>query len=172
MLDEVVDALERDILGGSARWIADINETFRDYVLDGHKFDIYARGQTRGKGFVLSQFFAWTVLPNYKVSLFGKAVRNPAQFLRGNLLELLRLIGKNMEEHNFKWSWLVLFFEGDPPSRISSLVQEYHENDVGIASVNTYSGDVVVSNNVLGRSLLKHMRLKQVVSKAGLSKGR
>lgn len=172
MLEELVDALERAILDGRARWIADINETFRGYALEGHRFDVYARGQTRSKGFILSQFFAWTVLPNYKVSLFAKAVTNPAQFLRGNLIEMLRLIKRNMEKHNFKWAWLILLFEGDPPDRISSLIEEYSENDVGIGSVNAYSGKVIVSNNVLGRSLLKHMRLEQLVSRIGQGKSR
>ena len=172
MLDDVVDALERDILNGRARWIADLNETFRDYTLDGHKFDIYARGQTRGKGFILSQFFAWTVLPNYKVSLYAKAVRDSAQFLRGNLMEFLRLIKKDMNERGFKWTWLVLLFEGDTPSRISSIIEEYGENDVGIGCVNAYSGSVLVSNNLLGRSLLQHMRLKHLVSGLERSKSR
>lgn len=172
MFDEVVDALEHAILEGRARWIADLNETFRDYLLEGHKFDIFARGQTRGKGFMLSQFFAWTVLPNYKVSLYAKAVTNPVQFMKGNLIQLVGLIKKNMEKDNVKWAWLILFFEGDPPDRIREMIKEFNDNDVGIGSVNVYSGNALVSNNLLGRSLVKHMRIQELVPNFERRKGK
>ena len=170
MLDSVADVLERDILYGRARWVADLNETFRNHPVEGHIFDLYARGQTRTKGFLLSKFFAWTVLPNYKVSLYAKAVRDQANFLRGSLAELLQLISKNMERSDLKWAWLVLLFEGDPPVRISTLIEEYNKNDIGIASVNTYSGSVLTSNNLLGRALVKHMKLDKLVSELEHSK--
>jgi hypothetical protein len=125
---------------------------------------MYARGQTRGQGFLLSRFFAWTVLPNYKVSLYAKAIKDQANFLRGTLLDILRAIKRDMETRNLKWAWLVLLFEGDAPDRISSLVQEYHQDEIGIGCVNAYSGAVLVSNNVLGKSLLKHLRLRRLVS--------
>jgi hypothetical protein len=164
MLDNAVGVLERDILAGRLRWIADLDETFRNRYVEGQIFELFARGQTRSKGFLLSQFFAWTVLPNYKVSLFAKAVRDRANFLRGNLTELIQLIARNMERNNLKWAWLVLLFEGDPPSRISTLIEEYNRNEIGIASVNTYSGSVLTSNNLLGKALVKHMRLNKLVS--------
>jgi hypothetical protein len=164
MIDEVVDELEREILNGRARWVADLNETFRNYALGGYRFDIYARGQTRGQGFLLSRFFAWTVLPNYKVSMYARAVKDQANFLRGTLLDVLQAIKREMEKRNLKWVWLILLFEGDPPDRISSLVQEYNKSEIGIGCINVYSGAVLVSNNVLGQSLLKHMRLHHLVS--------
>jgi len=172
MIDELLDALEHGILNGRARWIADLNETFRDYSVGGHKFEIHARGQTRGKGFILSRFFAWTVLPNYKVSLYARAVRNTTTFLRGNLIEFLKVIKKDLESRGMKWAWLVLLFDGDPPDRISSMVQEYSKNDIGIGCINAYSGNMVVSNNVLGRGLIKQMRLHKLVSELEHSKER
>jgi hypothetical protein len=170
MLNNAADALERTILAGRARWIADLNETFRNYSVEGDIFDLYARGQTRPKGFLLSRFFAWTVLPNYKVSLYAKTVRDQANFLRGSLTELLQLIRKSIERSDLKWAWLVLFFEGDPPSRISTLVEEYNKNDIGIASVNAYSGSVLTSNNLLGKALIQQMRLNKLVSELEHSK--
>jgi hypothetical protein len=169
-IDEVVDAFERDILNGRARWVADLDETFRDYPVEGHRFDMCARGQTRGKGFILSRFFAWTVLPNYKVSLYAQAVRDSRNFVRGRLVELLRFVRRDVEKRGLKWAWLVLFFEGDLPSAIASSIETYDKNDIGIASVNAYSGNVLVSNNQLGRSLVRHMRLDRLVS--GLERGK
>jgi len=170
MLDDAVGVLERNILAGRLRWIAELNETFRNRNVDGHIFELFARGQTRSKGFLLSQFFAWTVLPNYKVSLFAKAVRDQANFLRGNLTELIQLIARNMERNGLKWAWLVLFFEGDPPSRVSTLIEEYNRNEIGLGSVNTYSGAVLTSNNLLGKALVKYMRLNKLVSEVEDSK--
>jgi hypothetical protein len=164
MIDQVVDELEREILEGRARWVADLNETFRDYTLEGHRFEMFARGQTRGQGFMLSRFFAWTVLPNYKVSLYARVVRDPTNFQRGNLLDLLKVLKQEMEKRNLKWVWLILFFEGDPPDRISSLVQEYNKQEIGIGCVNAYSGAVIISKNVLGRSLVKQFGLHRLVS--------
>jgi hypothetical protein len=171
-LQQVIDGFERDILSGRARWIADLSETFRDYQITGHTFDMCARGQTRGKGFLLSRFFAWTVLPNYKVSLYARAVRDSANLLRGNLIELLQVIRKDMEKRDLKWAWLVLFFEAAPPSQIASLVESYNKNDIGIGTVNAYSGNVLVSNNLLGRSLSKHIGLDRLVSRLEHGKGR
>jgi hypothetical protein len=170
MLDNAVAVLERDILAGRLRWIADLNETFRNRYVEGQIFELFARGQTRSKGFLLSQFFAWTVLPNYKVSLFAKVIRDQANFLRGSLIELIRLITKNMERNGLKWAWLVLLFEGDPPSRISTLIEEYNKNEIGIASVDTYSGGVLTSNNLLGKALVKYMKLNKLVSEVEDSK--
>jgi len=113
---------------------------------------------------MLSKFFAWTVLPNYKVSLYARVVRDSTNFQRGNLLELLRVLKQEMERRNLKWVWLIFFFEGDPPERIGSLVQEYNKEEIGIGCVNAYSGAVVVSKNVLGRSLVKHLGLHHLVS--------
>jgi hypothetical protein len=171
-LEQVLEAFERDILSGRARWIADLSETFRDYKLSGHTFDMCARGQTRGKGFLLSRFFAWTVLPNYKVSLYARASRNSANMLRRDIIELLQVIRKDIEKRELKWAWLVLFLEGNPSSQVASFVESYNNNDIGIGTVNTYSGSVLVSNNLLGRSLLRHMRLDKLVSRLEHGKGR
>ena len=164
MIDQVVDELEHEILQGRARWVADLNETFRDYSLEGHKFEMFARGQTRTKGFMLSRFFAWTVLPNYKVSMYVRVVRDSTSFQRGYLLDLMKILQQEMEKQNVKWVWLILFFEGDPPDRISSLVQEYNKKEIGIGCLNAYSGAVIVSKNVLGSSLVKHLGLHRLVS--------
>lgn len=126
---------------------------------------MFARGQTRGQGFMLSKFFAWTVLPNYKVSFYVRVVRDSANFQRRNLLALLNVLSNEMERQNLKWVWLVLLFEGDPPERIGSLVQEYSKKEIGIGCVNASSGAVVVSKNVLGSSLVKHLGLQYLVSK-------
>ena len=171
-LDEVLDAFERDILRGRARWVADLDETFRNYAIGGHRFDMYARGQTRGRGFLLSRFFAWTVLPNYRVSLYARAVRNPSSFARESLVELLQFITGDMEKRALKWAWLVFLFDGTPPSTIANYIQAYDNNDIGVGSVNTRSGEVLVSKNLLGRSLLRYLRLDKLVPRLEHSRRR
>jgi len=162
-LDQVIDEFEREILRGRARWVADINETFRDYPVGGQSFDVCARGQTRGKGFLLSRFFAWTVLPNYKVSLYAKAIPNTADFHRGNLIQLLHDVRMDKERRDVKWAWLVLFLEDAPPRGVANVVETYDRDDLGIGCVNVNSGNVLVNRNLLGSSLLKQMRLHRMI---------
>lgn len=171
-LESVMDAFERDLLSGRARWIADLNETFRDYPIGGRKFDICARGQTRPKGFLLSKFFAWTVLPNYKVTIYAKAIRDSANFHRGNLIELIHDIKTDQERRDLKMAWLVLFIEGHPPRGVANLIETYDGDGLGIGSVNVNSGELLISRNLLGSSLLKQMRLHRLVSELERSKGK
>jgi len=131
-----------------------------------------ARGQTRGKGFILSRLFAWTVLPNYTVSLYAEAVRNSKDIVGGRLVELLRFIRRDMEKRGLKWAWLVLFLEGDPPSQVARSIETYDKNDIGIGGVNVHSGNVLVSNNLLGRSLVRQMRLDRLVPRLERGKGK
>jgi hypothetical protein len=171
-IGELIDRFERDILNGRARWVADLSETFRGHPVEGHRFDMCARGQTRGKGFILSRLFAWTVLPNYRVSLYAEAVENSKNIAAGRLVELLRFIRRDMEKRGLKWAWLVLFLEGDPPTQVARSIETYDKNDIGIGSVNAQSGSVLVSNNLLGRSLVRQMRLDRLVPRLERGKGK
>lgn len=171
-LDALLERFEREILSGRARWIADLSESFRDYKLNGDSFDLMVRGQTRPSGFLLSRFFAWTVLPNYRVSLYVKTIKNSMNFSQSKLSELRRIIKNEMERHDMKWAWLVLFFENDAPSEVQSSIEGYDRADVGIGSISVSSGAITVSNNILGRSLLRQMRLHKLLSELERKKSR
>ncbi len=164
-LETILDAFERDILAGRARWIADLSESFKETSIGGHTFNLVIRGQTRPSGFILSKFFAWTVLPNYGVSLYVKGVKDQTDFGRAKLVEFVRIVKNDMEEHNGKWAWLVFLFETDPSSQVMNFILEYDRNDLGIGCFNITSGSMPVSNNLLGRSLVRNLSLNRLVSK-------
>ena len=159
----LADEFEREIIKGRARFIAELNESFRDYSIKGANFDLYIRGQTRSKGFALSKFFAWTALPNYRVALYGRVVRDAGQSTRRTILELVDLIRSEIKENDLKWAWLVLFADEDLPTNVQNLVERFDINEVGIGVLNANSGKLLHSNNLVGRSLKRYMRVDRLV---------
>ncbi len=134
--ESAVDLFESRLIRGGTRLIADLTEFFRDYRVDDTTFTIYAKGATRNKGFLLSRFLAWTVLPNYSVSLFcvdeGSALLTTEK-VRKNIDTVVRII----KDEDLKWAWLVFFSDRDFTS----------------------SRQVVLSNNQIGRSIGKQLKL-------------
>lgn len=162
-ISALVDEFERQILKGGARFIADLNESFRDYPIRGTKFDVFIRGQTRSKGFLLSRFFAWTVLPNYRVALFGRVLRNASQSTRKTILDLVELIRSELKENDLKWAWLMIFADEDLPMNVQNLVERFDINEVGIGVVTISSGKMIHSNNLVGKSLKRYLRADRLV---------
>jgi hypothetical protein len=157
-----VDTLERGLMRGGARWIADLTEFFRDHRIGDTVFDLYARGRTRNSGFLISRFFAWTVLPNYSVALFCADEAN------GDLgMERLRnrvdLITKFSKNEDLQWTWLILFSRKNIQPSVVSFVSRYDKKELGLAVASTTSKQIVLSNNQVGRSIEKYLRLSKVL---------
>ena len=164
-LPALVDEFERQIIKGSTRFIADLNESFRDYSIGETTFDLYIRGQTRNRGFLLSRFFAMTVLPNYHVALYGRVLRNASLSSRRTILELVDLIRSEIKEKDLKWAWLMLFADDDLPTSVEKLIEKFDINEVGIGIASIKSWKLVHSNNLVGKSLKRYMRLDKLVSR-------
>ncbi len=150
---------------GSTRFIADLNESFRNYSIRETNFDLYIRGQTRSRGFLLSRFFAMTVLPNYHVAVYGRVLRNASRSTRRTILELVDLIRSEIKEGDLKWAWLMFFADEDLPANVQNLVESFDINEVGIGVVSSNSGKLLHSNNLVGRSLKRYMRVDKLVSR-------
>jgi len=155
--------LEREIQRGRATWVADLNETFREYQLSGELFPLIARGSTRPKGFLLSRFVAVTVMPNYQVCLYADDISSADKASKSHIMRLVRLIETQRDEKDIKWSWLLLFRDRDPPDSVSRLIQEFGNKDVGIGCVDMSSGNMITSANQLGTSLRKEMRFNRLI---------
>jgi hypothetical protein len=157
-----VDALERRLINGGARWIADINEFFRDYRISGTVFDLYARGRTRSSGFLISRFFAWTVLPNYSVALFciNESEGSLGQETIRNRIEIVTRVTK---EDELQWAWLILFTGKNIQPSTVSFVSRYDKRELGLAVASTASKQIVLSNNQLGKSIEKYLRLSKAL---------
>jgi hypothetical protein len=159
---DVFIGLEREIQRGRAYWIADLNETFRFYQVSGEFFPLIARGSTRPKGFLLSRFVAVTLMPNYEVALYAHEV-GESEGAKNHVTRLIRVIETLRDEKTIKWSWLLLFSDGEPPSSIARFIEDFGNKDVGIGCINTMTGRIVTSKNQLGVSLANQMRLNQLI---------
>lgn len=159
---EVFVGLEREIQRGRAYWVADLNETFRFYQVAGDTFPLMARGGTRPKGFLLSRFVAFTLMPNYEVALYAHELGD-SEGAKARVTRLIRVIETLRDEKNIKWSWLLLFSDEEPPSSVLAFVESFGNRDIGIGCIDTSTGRIVISKNQLGVSLARQMRLNRLV---------
>jgi hypothetical protein len=165
---DLVGGLERELQRGRARWLADLNETFRDYQVSGEVFPLLARGGTRPKGFLLSRFLAYTVMPNYNVCMYAQWV--DASRAKEQVMRLLRIIETQRDQKDIKWSWLLLLSDEPAPDSVNNLIGHFGNRDVGLGYVNISNGEMSTSPNQLGRSMANQMRLNRLVSDLHRSK--
>ena len=165
---DLVGGLERELQGGRARWLADLNETFRDYQVLGEVFPLLARGGTRPKGFLLSRFLAYTVMPNYNVCMYTQWVNGSRA--KEQVMRLLRVVETQRDQKDIKWSWLLLLSYEPAPDSVNKLISDFGNRDVGLGYVNISTGEMSTSPNQLGRSMANQMRMKRLVSDLRRSK--
>lgn len=165
-----VDALERRLIHGGARWIADLSEFFRDYRVDDVIFSLYSRGKTRSSGFLLSRFVAWTVLPNYEVGLFCENAANDLLTV-DRIRKRIDIVNRLSEREDFHWSWLIFFSARDIPSSVLSFVTRYDKKEIGLGVASGSSGQVIVSDNQVGRTIKGQLGLPKLLEAAKTRNG-
>jgi hypothetical protein len=154
-VDDYLLKLERNLMLGAGRWVAEFSESFRAFPVGEHTFDLYVRGGTRPRGFLLSRLFAYFSLPSYNVAFFAKHV--PEESL--DFDELSRAIVSRAAKHNVRWSWLVLIRSGSFPAKLVNRIDGINKPELGISLVNLAEEDVDTSSNVLGRKALSLVRI-------------
>jgi len=159
---DLVDGLERELQRGRARWVADLNETFRDYQISGEMFPLLARGSTRPKGFLLSRFMAYTVMPNYNTCFYTQWIDGSRA--REQVMRLLRVVETQRDQKGIKWSWLLLLSDEPAPDSVNKIINDFGNRDIGLGYVNIINGAMTTSPNQLGRSMANQMRLKSLVN--------
>jgi len=158
---DLVGGLERELQRGRARWLADLNESFRDYQVSGEVFPLLARGGTRPKGFLLSRFLAYTVMPNYNVCIYAQWVNGSRA--KEHVMRLLRIVETQRDQKDIKWSWLLLLGNEPAPGSVNELISEFGNKDIGLGYVNTSTGEMSASPNRLGASMTNQMQLNRLV---------
>jgi hypothetical protein len=158
----IVDTLERRLISGGARWIADLTEFFRDHRIGDSVFDLYARGRTRNSGFLISRFFSWTVLPNYSVALFC-VDEGKGDLGMERLRNRIDVVTKFSKSEDLKWAWLIVFSSRNIQPSVVSFVSRYDKRELGLAVASIASKQIVLSNNQVGRSIEKYLRLSRVL---------
>jgi hypothetical protein len=154
-VDDYLLKVERNLMFGAGRWVAEFNEVFRNFPVGKHTFNLFVRGGTRPKGFLLSRLFAYFSLPSYNVALFAKYV--PEHDF--NLKDLRNGVVNRAAEKNTRWSWLVLIRSGSFPNKVVKAVDGFDKPELGITLVNLADQDFDTSPNILGRKALSLVRI-------------
>jgi hypothetical protein len=154
-VDHYLSELEQNLMLGRGRWVAEFREAFRDFPVGGHTFDLFVRGGTRTRGFLLSRLFAYFSMPDYKVGFFVKHV--PEDSLR--LRDMIEAVTDRAGQKNIRWAWLVLVRVGSFADEVVESVDGYSRPELGISLVNLAEEDVDTSSNALGRKALSLLRI-------------
>lgn len=150
------DFLEQDI-HRRARFVADFNETFRNHKISGEKFQLFAKGSTRPRGFLFSKMLAVTVMPDYQVCLYAADLDSDGG--KSQVQRLIRLIESRSEAENVTWSWLLFLASSQPGSDMVEFIAHFGNKGLGIACIDVSTGTMTYSSNQLGRSLGKQLGL-------------
>ena len=146
--------LERNLMVGSGRWVADFRESWWDYSAGDVIFDLLIRGGMRPKGFVVSKVVAWLTTPDYQVACFGYAGHPEPR----KLPSVLRAIRNYMQDHQVEWAWLVVPHEGGVPDKVRARVEKNNLRELGIALVDLTTQEIVASRSYVGRRMSRFIR--------------
>jgi hypothetical protein len=158
LLDEYILHLEKELLTGKARWVADFTESFRNRQIGDTFFDMLVTGKTRPKGLFLSRIFAFFFTPNYKVACLVRSVTDGMSLDRLRLAGILRTVEKFMKRNEIDWSWVIIAKEGGFPETLKNFVQTYRVREVGVALVDVSSGDMTTSSSFIGKNLERYAK--------------
>jgi hypothetical protein len=151
--------LEKYMITGQARWVADFNESFLNYPVGDVTFDLFIAGNTRSKGFILSRLFSFLLNPNYEVGFFAISLDEGSQPNDRRLRKWILAVKSCMQKHEMKWAWLMLV--GQPPSdSVKKCIKEAQDRTVGVAYADTSSRQVISADAYLGRQLKKYVKIK------------
>jgi len=157
-MDEYLLRLEKNLMTGSARWIADFTESFRDYEIEGTRFDMVLTGGMRVRsGFLMSRLFSYLTLPDYQVACFVRCSEPETTTFR----RLIKLISDYMEAKGMKWSWLVVPVEDPFSYKLERMVEKLDLREIGVALVNIASEEVLTDSSYVGRRLKSQVRCFQ-----------
>lgn len=157
-VQDAVARLEKEMMTGRARWVADFNESFRDYRVGDVTFDVFISGNTRVKGFLISRFFSFFLNPNYEVGFFAISTKHENEPNPRRLRKWILAVKSCMKNSEMKWAWLAIL--GEPPSDSTrKCVQDATDPAVGVAYVDVSSHEVISADTYLGRQLKKYVRV-------------
>jgi hypothetical protein len=157
-IEEHITKLEKTLMGGRGRWIADFNESHKNFRIGDIEFDVLIEGNTRMKGFLLSRLFSFLLNPNYSVSCFILSTKNVRKLDQDLLRKVLGLIRSYMKKKEIKWSWLFIF-STEKTQALRSLVQKIDDQTIGVALVDINSKEISHSNSYLGKQAKRFVKI-------------
>jgi hypothetical protein len=156
-LDNLLCQLEEELMAKGGRWIADFNESERNYSLDGVTFDVCIRGDTkiREPG-LFSRAMSAFLLPRYLVVCYVVARDTvSAHFLR----KCLGLAKNRSKADDVTWTWLIVTVQQTPSKDVLQIVRGLTEKEIGLLVYDRGSGSLAASGNLLGERMKSCVRL-------------
>jgi hypothetical protein len=156
--EDAIGKLEIAMMKGKGRWVADFDESFLKYRVGDVTFDLFISGNTRVKGFILSRLYSFLLNPNYEVGFFAISTGEENEPNPRRLRRWILAVKSCMQKHEMKWAWLVLVGRS-PSDPVRKYIQEATDPDVGVAYVDTESGQITSADTYLGRQLKKYVKV-------------
>jgi len=156
--ERALAVLEKEMMKGRGRWVADFNESFRAYRVGDVTFDLFISGNTRTKGFLLSRLFSFFLNPNYEVGFFAIDAHDRDELNARRLRKWILAAKSHMAKSEMRWAWLVLVGQS-PSDSAKKCIREATDKNVGIAYLDLDSRQVISADTFLGRQLKKYIKL-------------
>ncbi|MEM4245667.1 MAG: hypothetical protein QW390_00040 [Candidatus Bathyarchaeia archaeon] len=156
MLDFIADMVEERLVKGNLRWLANFKEIFRDHKVGEFKIPLYAKGELREKGFLLSRAFSALVTPRYKVHLI---LCLSDLFTVNSLRSLIISCKKSFDADD--WIFIGLVQEKPLDRSVQEAVKNIGDERVGLVAYSLQTDDQVASRNVLGEALKRQLNLTE-----------
>lgn len=150
--------MEKTLMLGRGRWIADFTESFRNWNVGDVTFDAFIQGNTRMKGFLLSRLFSATVNPNYQVGCYIISTDRAKDIDRKSLLKMLHAVRASVKENEMKWAWLFILCAKAADFQ-KKLVESIRDQSIGIALLDVDSKNIVSSDSYIGKQARRFIKL-------------
>ena len=157
-LDEKMTNIEKSLMAGSGRWIADFTESFRNFRANDVTFDAFVRGNTRMKGFLLSRVFSATINPNYSVGCFMISTETVKNFDRKFLAKVMGAVRSFIKESEMKWAWLIILSTKSTEG-LKKSVESIKDQFVGVALIDVDSRSMVNSDSYIGKQAKRFIKI-------------
>ena len=157
-VEETMTKIEKSLMAGRGRWIADFTESFRNFRANDVTFDAFVRGNTRMKGFLLSRVFSATVNPNYYVGCFMISTETVRDFDKKFLGKLLQAVRSCIKENEMRWAWL-LILSAKSTDTLKKLVESIKDQFIGVTLIDVNSGNIVHSDSYIGKQAKRFIKI-------------
>ena len=151
---EYLNRLEKNLMIGSARWVTEFVESFRELDVAGVRFAMLLRGSMRTKGLLLSRLFSYLAMPNYRTSCLVRCGGVDERSLRATL----RAADRHMRDHGVDWAWVVLAHDVPFDPGVVRAVEKMNAREAGVALVDVSSRTVLTDLSLVGRKMRDHVR--------------
>ncbi|RLG63509.1 hypothetical protein DRO02_06445 [archaeon] len=160
MEGSALTSIEKELMLGGGRWIAEFNESFRDFRVRDVKFHLYVRGKLRGKGLFISRIISYLFTPDYLLGCFVYEAGENVKVSRKQLSRMMEAMSERMRKDELRFSWLIVL-QDKVHEPLKNFVRRISRPDIGILLYERTSGELVHDRN-LGIVMAKRVMNKLI----------